>query len=452
MVKRREIRLASQVGQGLVGVCYVLDEPTIGLHQRDNDRLLATLQKMRDIGNTVIVVEHDEDVIRAADYLIDVGPGAGVNGGNITACGTVEEVKDNPNSETGRYLSGKESIPVPAQRRKADVKRNRIKIAGASSNNLQAVEASFPLGTFTCVTGVSGSGKSTLITQTFTKALKRELYGSKEKPGHFTKLLGVDKIDKIINIDQSPIGKTPRSNPATYTGVFGEIRKLFSMTSEAKIRGYQPGRFSFNVKGGRCEHCQGAGVMKIEMHFLPDVFVECEHCRGKRYNRETLEIRYKGKNIYDVLNMSIAEAYEFFEPVPSIRNTMQTLVDVGLDYVALGQSSTTLSGGEAQRMKLSSELAKRATGKTLYVLDEPTTGLHFSDIKKLISVLNRLVDMGNTVVVIEHNLDMIKSSDWIIDLGPEGGDKGGHIIATGTPEEVVNIKGSYTGRYLKPYL
>ncbi len=448
----QRIRLASQVGQGLVGVCYVLDEPTIGLHQRDNDRLLATLQKMRDIGNTVIVVEHDEDVIRAADYLIDVGPGAGVNGGTITACGTVEEVKNNPNSETGRYLSGKESIPIPVQRRKIDVNRNRIKITGANSNNLQNVEASFPLGTFTCVTGVSGSGKSTLITQTFTKALKRELYGSKEKPGHFKKLLGVEKIDKIINIDQSPIGKTPRSNPATYTNVFGEIRKLFSMTSEAKIRGYQPGRFSFNVKGGRCEHCQGAGVMKIEMHFLPDVFVECEHCRGKRYNRETLEIRYKGKNIYDVLNMTIAEAYAFFEPVPSIRNTMQTLVDVGLDYVALGQSSTTLSGGEAQRMKLSSELAKRATGKTLYVLDEPTTGLHFSDIKKLISVLNRLVDMGNTVVVIEHNLDMIKSSDWIIDLGPEGGDRGGNIIATGTPEDVVNIKGSYTGKYLKPYL
>ncbi len=448
----QRIRLASQVGQGLVGVCYVLDEPTIGLHQRDNDRLLATLQKMRDIGNTVIVVEHDEDVIRAADYLIDVGPGAGVNGGKITACGTVEEVMQNPDSETGRYLSGKESIPVPVKRRPADIRKNRIKLTGASSNNLQSIDAEFPLGTFTCVTGVSGSGKSTLITQTFSKAVKRELYGSKEKPGHYTKLLGIEKIDKIINIDQSPIGKTPRSNPATYTNVFGEIRKLFALTSEAKIRGYQPGRFSFNVKGGRCEHCQGAGVMKIEMHFLPDVFVECEHCQGKRYNRETLEVRYKGKNIYEVLNMTIAEAYEFFEPVPSIRGTLQTLVDVGLDYVALGQSSTTLSGGEAQRMKLSSELAKRATGKTLYILDEPTTGLHFSDIKKLISVLNRLVDMGNTVVVIEHNLDMIKSADWIIDIGPEGGDKGGQIIATGTPEDIAGSEVSYTGKYLRSYL
>ncbi len=448
----QRIRLASQVGQGLVGVCYVLDEPTIGLHQRDNDRLLATLQKMRDIGNTVIVVEHDEDVIRAADYLIDVGPGAGVNGGTITACGTVEEVKNNPASETGRYLSGKESIPVPQQRRKADVKKNCIKLSGASSNNLQNIETVFPLGTFVCVTGVSGSGKSTLINHTFTKAMKRELYGSKEKPGHYKKLTGVDKIDKIINIDQSPIGKTPRSNPATYTNVFGEIRKLFSLTAEAKIRGYQPGRFSFNVKGGRCEHCQGAGVMKIEMHFLPDVFVECEHCQGKRYNRETLEIRYKGKNIYEVLNMTIAEAYEFFEPVPSIRNTLQTLMDVGLDYVALGQSSTTLSGGEAQRMKLSSELAKRATGKTLYILDEPTTGLHFSDIKKLIAVLNRLVDLGNTVVVIEHNLDVIKSADWLIDIGPEGGDKGGTIIACGTPEQLAAEKHSYTGKYLQSYL
>ena len=448
----QRIRLASQVGQGLVGVCYVLDEPTIGLHQRDNDRLLATLQKMRDIGNTVIVVEHDEDVIRAADFLVDVGPGAGINGGTITACGTVEEVKANPDSETGRYLKGIESIPVPETRRKVDLKRNRIKLTGASSNNLQNVDAVFPLGTFTCITGVSGSGKSTLITETFTKAMKREIYGSKDKPGHYKKLLGVDKIDKIINIDQSPIGKTPRSNPATYTNVFGEIRKIFSLTAEAKIRGYQPGRFSFNVKGGRCEHCQGAGVMKIEMHFLPDVFVECEHCRGKRYNRETLDIRYKGKNINEVLNMSIAEAYEFFEPVPNIRQIMQTLVDVGLDYVALGQSSTTLSGGEAQRMKLSSELAKRSTGKTLYILDEPTTGLHFADIKKLLDVLNRLVDKGNTVVVIEHNLDVIKSADWLIDLGPEGGDKGGTILASGTPEDIVKVEASYTGKYLKPYL
>ena len=448
----QRIRLASQVGQGLVGVCYVLDEPTIGLHQRDNDRLLLTLQKMRDIGNTVIVVEHDEDVIRAADYLIDVGPGAGRNGGKIIAAGTVEEVMNNSKSSTGRYLNGDDSIAVPEIRRKVDLRRNRIKLTGASSNNLKNVDAVFPLGTLICITGVSGSGKSTLITETFTKAVKRELNGSKEKPGHYKKILGLNKIDKIINIDQSPIGKTPRSNPATYTNVFAEIRKLFALTAEAKIRGYQPGRFSFNVKGGRCEHCQGAGVMKIEMHFLPDVFVECEHCRGKRYNRETLEIRYKGKNIFEVLEMTIAEAYVFFEAVPGIRNTLQTLVDVGLDYVALGQSSTTLSGGEAQRMKLSAELAKRSTGKTLYILDEPTTGLHFDDIRKLLEVLNRLVDKGNTVVVIEHNLDVIKSADWIIDLGPEGGDKGGVIIATGTPEEVAENAASYTGKYLRRYL
>ncbi len=448
----QRIRLASQVGSGLVGVCYVLDEPTIGLHQRDNDRLLATLKKMRDIGNTVIVVEHDEDVIRAADFLVDVGPGAGVNGGEIISCGTVRQVMNDKNSLTGKYLNGEEAIHVPRQRRKAEVRSNAIKLKGASSNNLKNVDADFPLGTLTCVTGVSGSGKSTLITHTLSKALARELNRSKVKPGHYTKILGLDKVDKLINIDQSPIGKTPRSNPATYTNAFNEIRNLFALTPEAKIRGYKPGRFSFNVKGGRCEHCQGAGMMKIEMHFLPDVFVECEHCFGKRYNRETLEIRYKGKNIAEVLEMSIAEAYDFFEAVPNLRQILQTLMDVGLDYIALGQSSTTLSGGEAQRMKLSSELSKRSTGRTVYILDEPTTGLHFSDIQKLLDVLNRLVDRGNTVIVIEHNLDVIKSADWLIDLGPEGGDKGGTIIGAGTPEDIAGIKKSFTGAYLKKYL
>lgn len=448
----QRIRLASQVGSGLVGVCYVLDEPTIGLHQRDNDRLLATLKKMRDLGNTVIVVEHDEDVIRAADYLVDVGPGAGRNGGKIVSSGTVAQVMKDKKSMTGRFLSGEEAIHVPEQRRKADPDNNAITISGCSENNLKDVTAAFPLGTFTCVTGVSGSGKSTLVTRTLTQVLMRDLNKSKVKPGAFKKITGLKKVDKIINIDQSPIGKTPRSNPATYTNAFSEIRKLFALTPEAKLRGYQPGRFSFNVKGGRCEHCQGAGMMKIEMHFLPDVFVECEHCGGKRYNRETLEIRYKGKNINEVLSMTIAEAREFFDPVPPLRATLQTLVDVGLDYVALGQSSTTLSGGEAQRMKLSSELAKRSTGNTVYILDEPTTGLHFEDIRKLLDVLNRLVDMGNTVIVIEHNLDVIKSADWLIDLGPEGGEKGGTIVASGTPEKIAANKNSFTGKYLKRYV
>lgn len=448
----QRIRLASQVGQGLVGVCYVLDEPTIGLHQRDNDRLLLTLKRMRDIGNTVIIVEHDEDVIRAADYLIDVGPGAGRHGGKIIAAGTVKEVMKNKKSLTGLFLSGLEMIHVPKKRRKVNLNRNAIKLFGASENNLQQVDATFPLGTLTCVTGVSGSGKSTLVTETLTKVLQREINKSKNKPGAYKRITGIKNVDKIINIDQSPIGKTPRSNPATYTNVFGEIRKLFAITPEAKIRGYQPGRFSFNVKGGRCEHCQGAGMMKIEMHFLPDVFVECEHCRGKRYNRETLEIRYKGKNINEVLAMTIAEAYAFFEPVPNIRQILKTLMDVGLDYVALGQSSTTLSGGEAQRMKLSAELSKRATGRTVYILDEPTTGLHFADIKKLLTVLNRLVDMGNTVIVIEHNLDVLKSADWLIDLGPEGGERGGTIVAAGTPEDIAKNKKSFTGSYLKKLL
>ena len=448
----QRIRLASQVGSGLVGVCYVLDEPTIGLHQRDNDRLLNTLKKMRDLGNTVIVVEHDEDVIRAADFLVDIGPGAGKNGGRIMSCGTVAQVMADKNSITGRFLNGEEAIHVPATRRAIDLKKNCITLTGAAENNLQNVTAVFPLATLTCVTGVSGSGKSTLISDTLAEAVRRKLHNSKVKPGKHTRISGLNNIDKLIIIDQSPIGKTPRSNPATYTNAFNEIRRLFALTPEAKLRGYQPGRFSFNVKGGRCENCQGAGVMKIEMHFLPDVFVECEHCRGMRYNRETLEIRYKGKNINEVLSMTIAEAYEFFEPVPVLRAILQTLMDVGLDYVALGQSSTTLSGGEAQRMKLSSELSKRATGRTLYILDEPTTGLHFADIKKLLDVLNRLVDRGNTVLVIEHNLDVIKSADWLIDLGPDGGDKGGAIVAAGTPEDIVKCKASHTGSYLKNYL
>ncbi len=444
----QRIRLASQVGSGLVGVCYVLDEPTIGLHQRDNDRLLNTLVKMRDIGNTVIVVEHDEDVMRAADFLVDLGPGAGVGGGEIIAQGTVAEVMANKNSLTGAYLSGEEFIPVPESRRPTAIRSKCVRLEGASENNLKNVNVSFPLGTLTCITGVSGSGKSTLITETLYKALMKTLHRSKDKPGKFKKLRGLDQIDKVIEIDQSPIGKTPRSNPATYTGVFDEIRKLFAKSEEAKIRGYTPGRFSFNVKGGRCEHCQGAGVMRIEMHFLPDVFVTCEQCRGKRYNRETLEIRYKGKHISEVLDMSIGEACHFFRNIPPLRDGLITLADVGLSYVALGQSSTTLSGGEAQRVKLASELSKKATGKTMYILDEPTTGLHFGDIRKLLDVLQRLVNLGNTVIVIEHNLDVIKTADYIIDLGPEGGEAGGRIVATGTPEEIVACPESHTGRYL----
>ncbi|MCD8139072.1 MAG: excinuclease ABC subunit UvrA [Planctomycetaceae bacterium] len=450
--EHQRIRLASQVGSGLVGVAYVLDEPTIGLHQRDNDKLLATLLKMRDLGNTVLVVEHDEDVIRAADYLVDLGPGAGRHGGEIVAHGTVAEVTANPNSPTGAYLSGRECIPVPETRRPVDLKKRAIHLVGASGNNLRHVSADFPLGVFTCVTGVSGSGKSTLVTQTLCRALQRQLNNSKVRPAPFDKITGLGPVDKLVEIDQSPIGKTPRSNPATYTGVFDEIRKLFTQTAEAKMRGYMPGRFSFNVKGGRCEHCQGAGLIKIEMHFLPDVFVQCEQCGGTRYNRETLEVKYKGKNIAEVLAMPISDALPFFQNVPPLREGLQTLVDVGLGYVTLGQSSTTLSGGEAQRVKLATELSRRATGNTVYILDEPTTGLHFADIKRLLGVLQRLVDMGNTVIVIEHNLDVVKSADYIIDLGPEGGDGGGQIIATGTPEAVAANPASYTGEYLKKVL
>ncbi|MBN2712008.1 MAG: excinuclease ABC subunit UvrA, partial [Planctomycetes bacterium] len=448
----QRIRLASQVGSGLVGVCYVLDEPTIGLHQRDNDRLLATLLKLRDTGNSVIVVEHDEDVIRAADYLVDIGPGAGHRGGEVVAQGTVEEVMKSENSLTGMYLCGDEFIPVPEKRRKANIRANAIRLQGCTENNLNDVNVAFPLGTLTCVTGVSGSGKSTLINETLYKSLARLINHSKEKPGKVKAIKGTEKIDKIIDIDQSPIGKTPRSNPATYTGVFDEIRKLFAKVPEAQIRGYNPGRFSFNVKGGRCEHCQGAGVMRIEMHFLPDVFVTCEQCKGHRYNRETLEIKYKGKNISEVLDMSIAEGYHFFKNVPTLRDGLQTLADVGLGYVKLGQSSTTLSGGEAQRVKLASELSKKSTGNTLYILDEPTTGLHFADIKRLMDVLNRLVNLGNTVIVIEHNLDVVKCADWIIDLGPEGGSGGGDIVVAGPPETVVDCKESHTGEYLRPIL
>ncbi|MBP5231950.1 MAG: excinuclease ABC subunit UvrA [Planctomycetes bacterium] len=450
----QRIRLASQVGSGLVNVCYVLDEPTIGLHQRDNDRLLGALRKMQELGNTVIVVEHDEDVIRAADYLVDVGPGAGVNGGKIVAAGTVEEVMKNPESVTGRYLSGKEKIPVPGRRRPVDLKKHCLKLYGAKGNNLRNVDATFPLGAITCVTGVSGSGKSTLVNHTLSKILLRDLNRAREKPCEYAKITGLKEIDKIVVIDQSPVGKSSRSNPATYTGAFTDIRELFIKSPESRLRGYQPGRFSFNAAngGGRCAHCQGAGEMKIEMHFLPDVYVPCEHCGGTRYNRETLEIRYKGKNIAEVLAMTIAEANEFFSAVPNIRQKLKTLVDVGLDYIALGQSTTTLSGGEAQRMKLSAELARRATGRTLYVLDEPTTGLHFADIRKLLDVLNRLVDRGNTAIIIEHNLDVIKSADWIIDLGPDGGERGGRVIAAGTPEDVAKVKESHTGRYLKRML
>ncbi len=450
--EHQRIRLASQVGSGLVGVCYVLDEPTIGLHQRDNDKLLATLIKMRDLGNSVLVVEHDEDVIRAADHLLDLGPGAGRHGGEIVAQGTVAEVMKNPDSPTGAYLSGRECIPVPSVRRPVDVQKKAIHLIGASGNNLKDVTADFPLGSFTCITGVSGSGKSTLVTQTLCRALARQINKSKVKPAPFDRMTGVGPVDKIVEIDQSAIGKTPRSNPATYTGVFDEVRKLFAQTAEAKMRGYMPGRFSFNVKGGRCEHCQGAGLIKIEMHFLPDVFVQCEQCNGTRYNRETLEVKYKGKTIADVLAMPIAEALSFFENIPPLREGLSTLVDVGLGYVTLGQSSTTLSGGEAQRVKLATELSRRATGNTVYILDEPTTGLHFADIKRLLDVLNRLVDMGNTVIVIEHNLDVIKSADWIIDLGPEGGDGGGQIVAAGTPEQIAREKKSFTGHYLKRVL
>lgn len=446
----QRIRLATQIGSGLTGVLYILDEPSIGLHQRDNDKLLATLKRLRDLGNTVIVVEHDEDTMYAADMVIDIGPGAGVHGGNVIAQGTAEEIKNVPNSITGQYLSGRKKIPVPKKRRKA--KPVSIIIKGAKENNLKNLDVKIPLGVFTCVTGVSGSGKSSLINEVLYKNLAKKLYGSSEKGGKCKEIVGIENIDKIINIDQSPIGRTPRSNPATYTGVFDYIRDIFANTNEAKLRGYQKGRFSFNVAGGRCEACQGDGVLKIEMHFLPDVYVPCEVCKGKRYNKETLEVKYKGKSISDILEMTVEEALEFFANIPKIKQKIQTLYDVGLGYIKLGQPSTTLSGGEAQRIKLATELSKRPTGKTLYILDEPTTGLHIADVHKLVDILQRLVDTGNTIVVIEHNLDLIKTADYIIDLGPEGGDNGGEIIATGTPEQIIKNDKSYTGKFLKKYL
>ena len=447
----QRIRLASQIGSGLTGVLYVLDEPSIGLHQRDNDRLLETLKRLRDLGNTVIVVEHDEDAIRTADYLLDLGPGAGVHGGEVIARGTPEEVMAEPKSLTGQYLTGGKEVAVPTKRRPGR-KDQFISVIGAEANNLQNVSVDFPLGTFTCVTGVSGGGKSSLVIETMYKALARRLHGARQHAGTHERIDGIELIDKIVDIDQSPIGRTPRSNPATYTGAFTPIREWFAGLPEAQRRGYKPGRFSFNVKGGRCEACQGDGVIKIEMHFLPDVYVECDVCKGKRYNRETLDIEFRGKNIADVLDMTVEEGVEFFKAVPSIRDKLATLNQVGLSYIHLGQQATTLSGGEAQRVKLAKELSKRATGKTLYILDEPTTGLHFEDVNKLLEVLHTLVDQGNTMIVIEHNLEVIKTADWIIDLGPEGGSKGGQIVAEGTPEDVAKVKKSYTGKYLAPYL
>ena len=447
----QRIRLATQVGSGLVGVCYVLDEPSIGLHQRDNEKLLATLRRLQGIGNTVIVVEHDEATILAADHVIDLGPGAGEHGGYIVAEGPPATLRKSPKSLTGKYLSGELSIEIPAARRPVDPDRSLI-VRGATLNNLKNVDAVFPLGVFVCVTGVSGSGKSSLVTKTLYKSLAHGLHRARDRGGPHKQIDGVHQIDKVIEIDQSPIGRTPRSNPATYTGVFTEIRKLFAQTKEARIRGYKPGRFSFNVKGGRCEACEGQGVKRIEMHFLPDIFVQCEECRGQRYNRETLDVRYRGKNIADVLSMTVEAALGFFENIPTLKRILQTLADVGMDYVRLGQSSTTLSGGEAQRVKLSSELGKRATGMTLYILDEPTTGLHFADIDKLLGVLDRLVSRGNTVITIEHNLDVIKCADWIIDLGPEGGAEGGTIVAEGTPEDLAKKTKSHTGRFLKQAL
>ena len=446
----QRIRLASQIGSGLMGVLYILDEPSIGLHQRDNQKLIDMLKRLRDLGNTLIVVEHDEDTMYAADHIIDIGPGAGVHGGYVVAEGTVEDIKKCENSQTGQYLSGKKKIPVPAVRREGN--GSFLEVVGAAQNNLKNVNVKIPLGTFTCVTGVSGSGKSSLVNEVIYKVLANELNRAKQKPGKYREIKGLEFLDKVIDIDQSPIGRTPRSNPATYTGLFNDIRDLFASTSDAKARGYKAGRFSFNVKGGRCESCMGDGIIKIEMHFLPDVYVPCEVCGGKRYNRETLEVRYKGKNIYDVLDMTIEEGLEFFENLPKLRRKLQTLCDVGLGYVKIGQSSTTLSGGEAQRVKLATELSKRSTGKTIYILDEPTTGLHTADVHKLIEVLQKLVDTGNTVVVIEHNLDVIKTADYIIDLGPEGGSGGGEIIVCGTPEKVARSKKSYTGKYLKPML
>ncbi|RDL30859.1 excinuclease ABC subunit UvrA [Photobacterium damselae] len=448
----QRIRLASQIGAGLVGVMYVLDEPSIGLHQRDNERLLKTLTHLRDLGNTVIVVEHDEDAIRAADYIIDIGPGAGVHGGNIIAEGTLKDILKSKQSLTGQYLSGKKSIAVPEQRIPFDSKKT-VKLLGATGNNLKNVDLEIPVGLFTCITGVSGSGKSTLINDTFFEIAHHKLNGATSgDPAPYKEIQDLEHFDKVIDIDQSPIGRTPRSNPATYTGIFTPIRELFAGTQESRSRGYKPGRFSFNVRGGRCEACQGDGVIKVEMHFLPDVYVPCDSCKGKRYNRETLEVRYKGKTIDEVLEMTVEDAREFFDPVPVIARKLQTLMDVGLSYIRLGQAATTLSGGEAQRVKLARELSKRDTGKTLYILDEPTTGLHFHDIQQLLTVLHQLRDRGNTIVVIEHNLDVIKTADWIVDLGPEGGSGGGQIIATGTPEQVAQVEGSHTARFLKPLL
>ena len=448
----QRIRLASQIGAGLVGVMYVLDEPSIGLHQRDNERLLKTLTHLRDLGNTVLVVEHDEDAIRCADHVIDIGPGAGVHGGNVVAEGTMDEIIANPNSLTGQYLSGAKEIAVPKERTPRDPKKT-VELLGATGNNLKNVDLSVPVGLFSCITGVSGSGKSTLINDTFFKIAHTQLNGATTAhPSPYKAIKGLEHFDKVIDIDQSPIGRTPRSNPATYTGIFTPIRELFAGTQESRSRGYKPGRFSFNVRGGRCEACQGDGVIKVEMHFLPDVYVPCDVCKGKRYNRETLEVRYKGKTIDEVLEMTVEDARTFFDPVPAIARKLQTLMDVGLSYIRLGQAATTLSGGEAQRVKLARELSKRDTGKTLYILDEPTTGLHFHDIQQLLTVLHRLRDHGNTVVVIEHNLDVIKTADWIIDLGPEGGQGGGEIIAQGTPEDVSQIEGSHTARFLKPML
>ncbi len=447
----QRIRLATQIGSGLVGVVYILDEPSIGLHQRDNDKLLATLKHLRDIGNSLIVVEHDEDTMRAADFVVDIGPGAGRGGGEIVAAGSVEEIMAVERSVTGAYLSGRKKIEVPKERRPF-VQDHKLVIRGAAENNLKNIDVEIPLGVFTCVTGVSGSGKSSLINEILYKRLAKELNRAKTRAGRHEEMLGLEKLDKVINIDQSPIGRTPRSNPATYTGLFDMIRDVFAQTTEAKVRGYQKGRFSFNVKGGRCEACSGDGIVKIEMHFLPDIYVPCEVCHGKRYNRETLEVKYKGKTISDVLEMTVEEALQFFENIPRIKNKLQTLYDVGLSYVQLGQSSTTLSGGEAQRVKLATELSRKSTGKTVYILDEPTTGLHTADVHKLVQILQRLTEGGNTVIVIEHNLDVIKTADYIIDLGPEGGDGGGTIVAVGTPEEICRVPASYTGKYLKPLL